>query len=93
MKVRHETRGEEAVDWAVELKSELRGVFVEDERRFVHYPSAASFEGGMATPAPLPGCNMAEENAQAQAESEAIRDALQTAVRAATALPRYRVCI
>ncbi|MCZ6472167.1 MAG: universal stress protein [SAR324 cluster bacterium] len=42
---------QEAVDWAVKLKSELRGVFVEDERRFVHYPSAASFEGGMARPA------------------------------------------
>ena len=71
---------EQAVIWANLMGAELRGVFVEDEWRFVHYPTTASFEGGMSTPVPLPADKLEAENRQIKAEGDAIRDDFEKAV-------------
>lgn len=70
---------EQAVNWAQALGAELRGIFVEDEWRFLYYPSAA-FEGGMSSPIPLPAKKLEKENGAVMAEGEAIRQAFDAAV-------------
>lgn len=70
----------EAVEWAVRLNAELRAVFVEDERRFIYYPAAAAFEGGLATPAPLPEDRIETENEKVGTEAEAIRRSFEEVV-------------
>lgn len=71
---------EQAVGWAQLLGAELRGLFVEDEWRFVYYPTAATFEGGLSTPVPLPPDKLEQENEAAKAEGEAIKQAFLKAV-------------
>ncbi len=71
---------EQGVIWAELMGAELRGVFVEDQWRFVFYPSAASFEGGMSIPVPLPAEKLEAETRQIKAEGDAIRDAFEKAV-------------
>lgn len=71
---------QEAVRWAGTLDAELRGLFVEDEQRFVYYPTGFSAEGGVPVSAPLPEEEMAAENAKVQQEGEEIRRAFDQAV-------------
>jgi nucleotide-binding universal stress UspA family protein len=70
---------QQAVNWALALGAELRGIFVEDEWRFVYYPSAA-FEGGMSSPIPLPEKKLAQEIEAVNLDGEAIRQAFDAAV-------------
>ncbi len=72
---------DEAVAWATRMGAELTGIFVEDEWRFVYYPTAASFEGGMSTPVPLPQDDLDAENRKVKAEGDAIRAAFEAATR------------
>jgi nucleotide-binding universal stress UspA family protein len=69
-----------AARWAEVLEAELRGVFVEDEQRFVYYPAGFSAEGGMPVPAPLPDADLAEENERVRKEGRAMRVAFEQAV-------------
>ncbi len=71
----------EAAAWAARLGAELTGIFVEDEWRFVHYPTAASFEGGMATPVPLPTDELEKENQNIEAEGAEIKAAFEKATK------------
>lgn len=71
----------EAVAWAARFGAELTGIFVEDEWRFVYYPTAASFEGGMSTPVPLPQDDLEAENEKVRAEGDAIRMAFEEATK------------
>jgi nucleotide-binding universal stress UspA family protein len=71
----------EAVRWAEILKAELRGVFVEDEQRFVYYPAGFSAEGGVPVAAPLPDEDLAAENEKVRKEGEAARKAFESAVQ------------
>ncbi len=43
-----------AATWANRLDAELRGVFVEDERDFVTFPTYSESEGSVPRPVPLP---------------------------------------
>lgn len=69
-----------AAKWAARLDAELRGVFVEDEQRFITYPAGLSAEGGIPISAPLPEADMEKENARVRAEGEEIRTALERVV-------------
>jgi nucleotide-binding universal stress UspA family protein len=71
----------EAVRWAGVLKAELRGIFVEDELRFVYYPAGFSAEGGVPVAAPLPDDDMASENEKVRNEGEDIRAAFDQALK------------
>ena len=70
----------EAVRWAEVLGSELRGIFVEDEQRFVYYPAGFSAEGGVPVAAPLPAGELAEETEKVRAEGVEIRKAFMAAL-------------
>jgi nucleotide-binding universal stress UspA family protein len=71
----------QAAEWAARLGAELTGIFVEDEWRFVYYPTAASFEGGMSTPVPLPQDELEEENDKVKAEGDVIRTTFEQATK------------
>lgn len=62
-----------AVRWAKSLEAEVRGVFVEDEQRFVYYPTGFSAEGGVPVSAPLPEEDMQAEEAKVRAEGDEIQ--------------------
>jgi nucleotide-binding universal stress UspA family protein len=70
----------EAVRWATILGAELRGMFVEDEQRFLYYPAGFSAEGGVPVAAPLPEEDMTAENEKVRKEGEELRKAFQKAV-------------
>ncbi len=72
---------QEGAAWAARLGAELTGIFVEDEWRFVYYPTAASFEGGMATPVPLPPDDLEGEDKKIKAEGAEIRAAFEKATK------------
>ena len=64
---------EQAVFWAERMNAELRGIFVEDEQRFMYYPTAASFEGGLPHGVPLPEGALKEEEEKIKAEGAEIK--------------------
>lgn len=70
---------EVAVYWAKLLKAGLRGLFVEDEQRFVHYPSGMAVDGGLPIFAPLLEAEMRAETEQVELEGREIHRALQKA--------------
>ena len=72
---------QEAVRWSEVLEAELRGIFVEDEQRFVYYPAGFSAEGGVPVAAPLPDPEMAEEETKVQKEAQEVRSAFEQAVK------------
>jgi nucleotide-binding universal stress UspA family protein len=72
---------QQAVHWAVLLQAQLQALFVADEQRFVYYPTAASFEGGVVMPVPLPEGRLQAEQAKVQAEEKDIRSALDKATQ------------
>ncbi len=72
---------QQAVHWASLLQAQLLAVFVADEQRFVYYPTAASFEGGVVMSVPLPEDRMKVEVAKVQAEEKEIRAAFDKAVQ------------
>ena len=71
----------QAVSWARLLKAELRGVFIEDEQRFVSYPTGISAEGGVPISVPLPENELAEENDKVRAEGKALQSAYEKAAQ------------
>lgn len=71
---------QEAVRWAEILSAELRGIFVEDEQRFVYYPAGFSAEGGVPVSAPLPEEELAAENEKVRKEADEVRRAFERAV-------------
>jgi nucleotide-binding universal stress UspA family protein len=71
---------EEAAKWAALCQAELRGLFVEDEQRFVYYPAGFSAEGGVPVSAPLPDAELEEESARVRSEGEEIRQAFERTV-------------
>jgi nucleotide-binding universal stress UspA family protein len=80
---------EQAVNWAVLLKAELVAAFVADEQRFVYYPTAASFEGGVVIPVPLPEDRMKAEVGKVAAEEKEIRAAHQKATQGKKIATRF----
>lgn len=68
---------EEGTKWAALLGAELRGLFVEDEQRFLYYPAGFSAEGGMPIPSPLPAEQMEAENGKVRQEGARIRAAFE----------------
>lgn len=70
----------EAARWAGMVDAELRGIFVEDDARFVFYPTGFSAEGGMPVAAPLNAEDLAAEEAKIAEESKAIRTAFKKEV-------------
>lgn len=79
----------EAVRWAVVLGAELRGVFVEDEQRFVYYPAGFSAEGGVPVAAPLPEGDMETENEKVRQEGEEIHRRFDEALKAQSLRGEY----
>lgn len=72
---------DQAVNWAGLLQAELVAAFVADEQRFVYYPTAASFEGGVVIPVPLPEDRMKAEERKVAEEEKEIRAAFDKALR------------
>lgn len=72
---------EQAARWAVVLGAELRGVFVEDEQRFVYYPAGFSAEGGVPVAAPLPDEDLATENEKVMQEGADLRKLFDKALQ------------
>ncbi len=70
-----------AAKWAALLRAELRGMFVEDEQRFVYFPAGFSAEGGIPVSAPLPEQEMQAEIETLQSEAREIRQAFDAACR------------
>lgn len=70
---------EQAVEWAKALKAELRGIFVEDEQRFVTYPAGMSAEGGVPVSVPLPEAEFETMKARVKEEGDAIESAFTKA--------------
>ncbi|MDH5751704.1 MAG: universal stress protein [Deltaproteobacteria bacterium] len=69
----------EAIFWANRLKAELRGLFVEDEQRFLTYPPGISAEGGIPIAVPIANEDMEEENRKIQAEGDELQRVFQNA--------------
>ncbi len=80
---------DEAAFWAGRLDAELRGLFVEDEQRFLHYPAGFSAEGGIPISASLPEEDMAVENEKVREEGERIRAAFEDKVKSASLRGNY----
>lgn len=72
---------QEAARWAALLGASLRGVFVEDEQRFVHYPAGFTAEGGVPISAPLPDSELAAENEKVRVEGEALHANFDAALK------------
>jgi nucleotide-binding universal stress UspA family protein len=81
----------QSVSWAVSLEAQLRAVFVEDQQRFLYYPAAASFEGGMVLPVPLPGDKLQAEEAKVKEEGRAIRAAFDKAIQGQRVQPDFLI--
>lgn len=67
----------EAVAWSKRLNAELRGIYIEDESRFVYYPAAFSAEGGVPVAAPLADADLAKETQKVQQEAQEMRTLFQ----------------
>ena len=68
-----------AVDWAGLLDAKLRGIFIEDEQRFVSYPAGLAAEGGVPIAVPLSESAMAAMNATVKSEGNALEQAFKNA--------------
>ena len=64
---------EQGVVWAERLDAELRAVFVQDERRFLRFPTYSDSEGAVPKPIPLSGKALKEAEAQAAQEEQELR--------------------
>jgi nucleotide-binding universal stress UspA family protein len=73
-----------AVGWAEVLDAELRGIFVEDEQRFLYYPAGFSAEGGVPVSAPLPEDEMREEEARATEQGDEVQQQFEATLRGHT---------
>lgn len=80
---------DEAAFWAGRLDAELRGLFVEDEQRFLHYPAGFSADGGIPISAPLSDEDMAAENEKVREEGEKIRAAFEAKLKSASRRGQY----
>jgi nucleotide-binding universal stress UspA family protein len=63
----------QAAAWAAQLDARLSALYVIDEQRFVYYPAATSFEGGVVLAVPLPDDKRAEVEAKVKEEERQIR--------------------
>ena len=76
--------------WAGLLDARLTALFVIDEQRFVFYPAASSFEGGVVLPVPLPDDKRAEVEAKVKEEEREIRAEFAAATSARKAQSEFR---
>lgn len=72
---------EQAVAWAERLGAELRVVAVQDERRFVRYPTYSDTEGSIPRPIPLEGPELERAEEEASQEEAEIRAAFDAALQ------------
>ena len=61
-----------AATWANRLDAELRGVFVEDERDFVTFPTYSESEGAVPKPVPLPPAELQAAKQRVRQEGDAL---------------------
>jgi nucleotide-binding universal stress UspA family protein len=64
---------EQGVVWAERLDAELRAIFVQDDRRFMRFPTYSDSEGAVPKPIPLSGKALKEAEALAAEEEEELR--------------------
>lgn len=74
----------QAVSWAERLDAELRAVYVQDQRRFVTFPTYSDSEGAVPKAIPLQGEALAEAEAEAAKEEAELRAAYSQAVKGHT---------
>ncbi|MDH4247742.1 MAG: universal stress protein [Deltaproteobacteria bacterium] len=79
----------EAVEWSRVLGAELRGVFIEDEQRFVTYPAGLSAEGGVPISVPLSEGALSEENAKVKREGDTLEQAFTAACKGLKTRTRF----
>ncbi len=66
----------QAANLAKRTDAQLRVLYVEDERRFVEFPTYSDAEGSVPEPHPLPAEQLAQAEKQAEVEREAIKAAV-----------------
>ena len=76
----------EALRWAEAARSQVRGVFVEDEMRLMSFPSVTYVEGGLAVPTPLPEAEYQRVEAEMKKEEAGIRAHFDQALAASPAV-------
>ena len=82
--------GQPAV-WAKRMKAELRGVFVEDECRFVTYPTYSEPEGVVTKPVPLPDEDLKQVEQEVMGEGAEMRKRFESTAKANKLRPQFRL--
>jgi len=82
---------EQGVVWAERLDAELRAVVVQDERRFVRYPTYSDSEGSVPKPIPLTGKALKEAEALAAEEVDELRSEFERLTKGYAAHPELTV--
>ena len=82
---------DQAAVWAKRLKADLRGVFVEDESRFVTYPTYSDSEGMVPKPVPLPKEELKRVEEQVMAEAVEMRRRFEAAAKNGELHPEFRL--
>jgi nucleotide-binding universal stress UspA family protein len=72
---------QQAVVWAERLDAELRTVVVQDERRFVSFPTYSDAEGTVPRPIPLAGADLKQAEAEAAQEEAELRATYEAATK------------
>jgi nucleotide-binding universal stress UspA family protein len=64
---------QQAAEWAERLDAELRGIYVEDQRRLVTFPTYSETEGAIPKPVSLPAAELKAAEEALRAEGEQLR--------------------
>lgn len=79
-----------AISWAGIMDAELRGVFVEDERRFMHLQPLVGIEGDMPVPVPLPHKEMEIVQREVDKQADDVKAVFEEATAQTTLRRRFR---
>jgi nucleotide-binding universal stress UspA family protein len=82
---------QQAVAWGERLGAEVRTIFVQDERRFVTFPTYSDSEGKVPKPIPLKGEALKKAEAEAAQEESELRAAYERALQGHAARGSYQV--
>lgn len=81
----------QAAAWAKRLKADLRGVYVEDERRLVTFPTYSESEGTVPKPVPLPEAELKKVEQELEAEEREMRRRFEQISRGGKLHPEFRL--
>lgn len=81
----------QAAAWGKRLKADPRGLFVEDERRLVTFPTYSESEGAVAEPTPLPAEELKRIEQELRAEVQEMRKRFEQVSRGGKPHPDFRL--